>query len=58
MCQMVEEGKGGNICAIPIKSLVSAGRVLQKATANHKFNTGKKTLRPAHHPSPLPSGIK
>ena len=37
---MVEEGKGGNICAIPIKSLVSAGRVLQKATANNNHNTG------------------
>jgi hypothetical protein len=37
---MVEEGKGGNICAIPIKSLVSAGRVLHKATANHSNNTG------------------
>ena len=36
---MLSECGGGNTCVIPIKSLVSAGKVLVKATAGHQTNT-------------------
>ena len=36
---MLSECKGENNCVIPMKSLVSAGRVLVKATTNHQVNT-------------------
>jgi len=37
---MLAECGGETTCVIPIKSLVSAGRVLSKATHNHTANTG------------------
>merc|ERR1719348_1045937 len=36
---MLSECGGGNTCVIPMKSLVSAGKVLVKATFNHQVNT-------------------
>ena len=35
---MILESKGANTCAIPMKSLVTAGRVLLKATKGHNGN--------------------
>ena len=36
---MLSECGGGNTCVIPMKSLISAGKVLVKATHNHQVNT-------------------
>ena len=36
---MLSECGGGNTCVIPMKSLVSAGKVLVKAVTNHQTNT-------------------
>ena len=34
-----EEGRGGNTCVVPMKSIVSAGRVLVGAAQGHEANT-------------------
>ena len=36
---MLSECGGDNTCVIPIKSLVSAGEVLVRATSGHQVNT-------------------